>query len=196
MLFKNARNGFGNDAKAIRKLGLSVPSSEEYDAVIRVENGVVNVRSYLVEPYNQRFYISDESGKVLYKIKQLYGLVPDTYVIYDAFDIELGKIIAKVERLAPGYDVNIYGKSNFTVEKISDPMHQDYVALGLHMVFQGDFINLDYAVYSYDGQTLADVKNLNPGDLDNACIKLSTSDYQLEIISSCACAILSRLMMR
>lgn len=197
MLFKNVRRSiFGDDAKAIRKLGIIVPSAEEYDQLIMVNDGLLNVQSFLVEAYNQRFYVTNSSGMLLYKIKQLYGMIPDTYVIYDAFDVELGKIVAKVEMLAPGYNVNIYGKSNFTVEKISDPHHQDYVALGLHMVFQGDYLNLDYEACSYDGQVLGEVKTKTPGDLLNAVIKLESNDYQLEVICSCACAILSRLVMK
>lgn len=197
MLFKNVRGSiFGDDAKAIRKLGIIVPSAEEYDQLIMVNDGLLNVQSFLVEAYNQRFYVTNSSGMLLYKIKQLYGMIPDTYVIYDAFDVELGKIVAKVEMLAPGYNVNIYGKSNFTVEKISDPHHQDYVALGLHMVFQGDYLNLDYEACSYDGQVLGEVKTKTPGDLLNAVIKLESNDYQLEVICSCACAILSRLVMK
>lgn len=184
-----------HENKAVKKAMMRMPDEKEYEEILMVKDGILKLSPSL-EPYKYKFYIGDSNGRLLYKIKQVFGSIPDTFIIYDPFNKELGKIISKVERLSPSYEVEIYGKSNFSIEKLSDQTDQNYGALGLHLIFQGDYVNLDYSVYTFEGKELATISsNPNYGPFF-ADIKLFDNENKLEIASSVVCSILGKNMLR
>ena len=62
---------------------------EEYDKLFESDNFLF--RTPLFKNYDQRHYISDNNGNILYKIKVVKTL-PHVFNIYDAYDNELGKV--------------------------------------------------------------------------------------------------------
>lgn len=134
--------------------------------------------------------VKDLNHKTIYNFKQNFGAIPDSYVIYDSDKKEIGKITAKTGEILPGYEINIYDKEIFTVEKSIEPFDQSYMINNLPLVIDGDFFDLEYEIFSYDGEKIATIKRINDADLVE--VYVSNKLYSLEVICSAFCSIIGK----
>jgi len=136
-----------SEKKDLKKLKLRIPNKEEYDKFFGSENFLF--RTPLFKNTDQRHYVSDSNGNILYKIKVVKTL-PHIFNIYDAYDNELGKIECDIFNNETNKLVVDINNKNFTIEKkisTKDFLHSEWI-----------LINLPYKVIYKDNKTIVKEK--------------------------------------
>lgn len=120
-----------SEKKDLKKLKLRIPNKEEYDKLFESEQFLF--RTPLFKNNDQRHYVSDNNGNILYKIKVVKTL-PHIFNIYDTYDNELGKVECDIfNNETNKLMVDINDKS-FTIEKkisTTDFLHSDWILTNL-----------------------------------------------------------------
>lgn len=116
-----------NEKKDLKKLKLRIPNKEEYDKLFECDSFLF--RTPLFKNYDQRHYISDSKGNILYKIK-LVKTLPHIFNIYDAYDNELGKVECDIFNNETNKLIVELNKKNFIIEKkisTTDFLHSEWI---------------------------------------------------------------------
>jgi len=120
-----------SEKKDLKKLKLRIPNEEEYDRLF--DNEKFLFRTPIFKNNDQRHYISDNNGNILYKIKVIKTL-PHIFNIYDAYDNELGKVECDIFNNETNKLVVDINNKNFTVEKkisTTDFLHSEWILTNL-----------------------------------------------------------------
>jgi len=120
-----------SEKKDLKKLKLRIPNKDEYDELFDNENFLF--RTPLFKNIDQRHYISDKNGIILYKIKVVKTL-PHVFNIYDAYNNELGKVECDIfNNETNKLEVEVNNKSFVIEKKISttDFLHSDWILTNL-----------------------------------------------------------------
>lgn len=120
-----------SEIKDLKKLKLRIPKREEYDKLFVSEQFLF--RTPFFKNNDQRHYVSDNNGNILYKIKVVKTL-PHIFNIYDAYDNELGKVECDIFNNETNKLVVDINNKNFTIEKkisTTDFLHSDWILTNL-----------------------------------------------------------------
>ncbi|MCI8393897.1 MAG: hypothetical protein HFH86_00225 [Bacilli bacterium] len=169
------------DQKQMAYLEMKIPDKQNY---IRIKDQAVNlyIRMKKRTYYEQRLYISDQAGHVIYKIKQKYG-VP-SYLIYDPYHEVVGSIKKSGYGHYSGYyDINLNG--------VSYQIQNDNFATS-DLDIKGNFYIPEYRVLK-NGQNIGEVKSAPFGSAGNADIILRQNISKEEVIGSAIASIIYRL---
>jgi len=161
-----------SEKKDLKKLKLQIPNKEEYDKLFVSEEFLF--RTPIFKSSDQRHYISDNNGNVIYKIK-LIKTLPHVFNIYDAFDNELGKVECDIfNNETNKLEVAINNKS-FTIEKkisTKDFLHSDWI-----------LTNLPYKVTYSNNKTIVKEKTKEIAEIESfkKSIEKSLLNYDMNI---------------
>jgi len=161
-----------SEKKDLKKLKLRIPNKDEYDELFDNENFLF--RTPLFKNIDQRHYISDKNGIILYKIKVVKTL-PHVFNIYDAYNNELGKVECDIfNNETNKLEVAINNKS-FTIEKkisTKDFLHSDWI-----------LTNLPYKVTYSNNKTIVKEKTKEIAEIESfkKSIEKSLLNYDMNI---------------
>lgn len=134
-----------NEKSDLKKLKLIIPKEDEYKTILNDENKEIYFRTPLFKKNEQRHYISDKFGNLLYKIK-LTKTLPHIFTIYDPFNNEIGNIECDIYDLLTNKLIVNINKNKFEIEKkisTKDFLHSDWI-----------LTNLPYKVSFKDNKTI------------------------------------------
>jgi len=171
------------EKKDLKKLKLKIPNINEYENKINNIEKEIKFRTPIFKCNDQRHYISDNKGNVLYKIK-LIKTLPHVFNIYDANNKELGKVECDIFNNETNILFVNIGDKEFEIEKkisTTDFLHSEWI-----------LTKLPYKVTYKNNKTIIKEKNKEiayiesykksiEGSLLNYDISINDKDKILEI---------------
>ena len=170
-----------NEKSDLKKLKIKTPNKDEYETLLSSDNKEIYFRTPLFKNFDQRHYISDKSGNLLYKIK-LTNTLPHLFKIYDLFDKEVGSVECDIfNSLTNKLIVNLNDKSFEIEKKIStkDFLHSDWI-----------LTNLPYKIIFKDNKTIIKEKNNEVAYIESYKKSIEDSLLNYNIFINVKCDIL------
>ena len=189
-------NDTKSDNRLIKRLEMKVPKMDTWDS-IKGNTKNIYIRCWNINPYQQKFFISDLEGNLLYKVKQQYGYIPATYTVFDPYDRIIGSIKNRLIQFTPTFKIVINNQQEFEIKKTIEAMSDNYKFETIPLSIKGDFYGFNYTVISKDDNSIIakiDTITIDGTDkLGNADIIIYNNKYSLEIICSVICSILVKI---
>lgn len=176
------------EKRDLKKLGMKKPVSiDEYKKLLTNSNKDLIFRTSIIGSHNQRHYISDKKGNVLYKIL-LTNYRPDVFTIFDPFNNELGQLKTSIfDAFSIKNTLIIKNEEVFKFEKGVKELKATYKLDNLNWKIDENIDNNEFIIKSNDS-SIGRVKKIDFADYD---IVVDDNKKILELSCLALCILLS-----